>query len=313
MARTGAPVRRSPGVTSRPRSAAPRRGGRAPSVGHKRTGPTVGENLLVWLFRVETLGMSIAGLAFLATMSLALDSSPLDGLVKLLGLHVLTLAFLLAGLGFLVWHRQLSWLTRYPRYTATLPLALLFSAGVLSLFHPLLRLGSWNLYTVSAGGDLGSFLVGGIFGVMFWLAIGGAIAAVLWPGMAKEAVGRTPGAMATVWSWQPHTRIVEGVRTIVDFAFPTHPPDDERPLTQPPAWLPPEEEDEDGPETEQPLALTMLTEPEIPDERLTQGGLPMDWLPEVELPEEEEDGEPEAPVETPWKLPPIDLLLNASP
>src|SRR3954452_24776391 len=123
MARTGAPARRSPPAKPRTRpSQAVRRGGSRPAVGHRRQGPTVAESSLAWLWRVETLGMAIVAVAFFSTLSLAMDSSPLNGLVQLLGIHVLTLAFILAGFGFAVWHRYLHYLARYPRFVAAAPL-----------------------------------------------------------------------------------------------------------------------------------------------------------------------------------------------
>src|SRR3982751_1044557 len=129
MARTGAPPRRGARPTpSRPRTPAASRSrstGSRPSVGVKRTGPSAFDSLLAWLTRTETVGVGIVLIAFFATLTLGGKSSPLDGLVKALGLHVFTLAFILAGIGVGVWQRQLSIVSQYPRLlVASLPLFL---------------------------------------------------------------------------------------------------------------------------------------------------------------------------------------------
>src|SRR5438874_9620004 len=119
MARTGAPPRRGARpASSRPRStAAPRSRstGSRPSVGAKRTGPSLLDTSFAWLTRTETVGVGIVLVAFFATLTLGGKSSPLDGLVKALGLHVFTVAFIVAGIGVGVWQRQLSLVTQYPR------------------------------------------------------------------------------------------------------------------------------------------------------------------------------------------------------
>ena len=163
MARTGAPPRRGARPTpSRPRSATATRSrgtsGR-PSIGVKRTGPSLLDTFFAWLTRTETVGVGIVLIAFFATLTLGGQSSPLDGLVKALGLHVFTLAFLLAGFGVGVWQRQLGIVTQYPRFlVAALPLFLV-TAGIMGLANPDVRLGAWNLVQVSAGGTLGALLL----------------------------------------------------------------------------------------------------------------------------------------------------------
>src|SRR3954462_15011532 len=122
MARTGAPPRRGARPTpSRPRStpaaSRSRSSGSRPSVGAKRAaGPSLLDQLFACLTRTETVGVGIILVAFFATLTLGGRSSPLDGLVKALGLHVFTVAFLLAGVGVGVWQRQLGVVTQYPRF-----------------------------------------------------------------------------------------------------------------------------------------------------------------------------------------------------
>ena len=178
MARTGAPPRRGARPTpSRPRSATATRSrstsGR-PSVGVKRTGPSLLETFFAWLTRTETVGVGIVLIAFFATLTLGGQTSPLDGLVKALGLHVFTIAFLVAGI-----------VMQYPRFLiAALPLFLV-TAGIMGLANPDVRLGAWNLVQVSGGGTLGHFFFASIFGALCWLSMCVASFCILWPGGAR--------------------------------------------------------------------------------------------------------------------------------
>lgn len=321
MARTGAPPRRGARPTpSRPRTPAASRsrstGSRA-SVGVKRTGPSLLDNFFAWLTRTETVGVGIVLVAFFATLTLGGNSSPLDGLVKALGLHVFTLAFILAGIGVGIWQRQISIVMQYPRLlVAAIPLFLV-TAGFLGLATPDVRLGSWNLINVTAGGTLGHFFFASVFGALCWLALCVLTFCILWPGGARATIERTPGALETVWSWQIPQKTFAWLATIVDFAFPTRPPEDDEAQRTPPAWLPPEQDDDEDLLDPDPVpAMTKTTAPEIPDERLRQGNLPMNWLPppqNIDAPDDEEDLPAQSTNETPWALPPIDMLIGQAP
>jgi S-DNA-T family DNA segregation ATPase FtsK/SpoIIIE len=103
-------------------------------------------------------------------------------------------------------------------------------------------------------------------------------------------------------------RVMSGIAMIVDFAFPTKPPPDEA-VESAPAWLPAEDDDELEPT---PVPVTVAQkEPEIPDSRLSQGQLPVNWWdPDVTG---DEDEPPVVTKASPWKLPPMDVLAAAPP
>jgi S-DNA-T family DNA segregation ATPase FtsK/SpoIIIE len=306
MARTG--VRARPGA----RSGRSRSGWQA--VGKKRQGPSPASLALAWLTRVETVGLWLAAITLGLGVWLAAGRSagPLDSLVNAFGLMVYAFATLLLLAGLLVWRRDPGLLLRYPRgLMLALPL-FLFGAGFLGLFEPHLQFGGSTLAEISAGGSVGNYLTDSPLGVLVWVACGLAIIAMTWPDGTRSAIERTPGALATVWGWHIPHRVFHGIAMIVDFAFPTKTPPDEAAETAP-AWLP-EVEDEDDEFEPEPLPVSVLTEtePEIPDERLTQAKLPVNWW----SPEDEEEAKPEKPqtkTQSPWKLPPMDLLAAAAP
>jgi S-DNA-T family DNA segregation ATPase FtsK/SpoIIIE len=113
--------------------------------------------------------------------------------------------------------------------------------------------------------------------------------------------------MATVWSWHLHEKAWHGLMAIVDFAFPTKPPLDERATTMPPSWLPPEEDDEEE-EDELPIAEEPPTV-QVFEAPLRQVPLPL------EPGEDDDEGALASPTQTfaPWSTPPIDLLVAAPP
>jgi S-DNA-T family DNA segregation ATPase FtsK/SpoIIIE len=127
----------------------------------------------------------------------------------------------------------------------------------------------------------------------------------------RTTLERTPGALATVWSWHIPHKIWHGVLTVVDFAFPTKAPPDESPLSTAPGWLPQDDEFDEVEIEPEPLPATIRTEePEVPDSRLRQAALPVNWWTE----EPEAEPEPAAkPKLTDWRMPPMDLLQNAAP
>jgi S-DNA-T family DNA segregation ATPase FtsK/SpoIIIE len=222
---------------------------------------------------------------------------------------VFTLALTLAVLGGLVWRRDIGFVLRYPRLVAAVALLLPVSAGFLSLVKPDLRLANLSLAQVTAGGELGQALSGSAAGIFLWLAIGVLVIALVWPHALLELGQRTPGAMATVWDWHIPHRFVHGLLAVVDFAFPTKPPPDERPGQTPPSWLP-DEPDEDGEVEPGPPSLTQTQEAPVPDARLRQAYLPMHY--------QANDGEDANRAPLPagsaaWALPPMDLLIGAAP
>src|SRR5690606_2792460 len=115
------------------------------------------------------------------------------------------------------------------------------------------------------------------------------------------------------WGWHIPTKLWRGLMTVVDFAFPTKAPPDESPLHTAPDWLPEDEEEEEEPEP-LPVAYVKTEEPEVPDERLTQARLPVNWWATEDDTEEEAEKPAKAkPKVTDWRLPPLDLLANAAP
>ncbi|MGE3982904.1 MAG: DNA translocase FtsK [Dehalococcoidia bacterium] len=304
MARTSA----KPRPTARPRGVV-----RAPgkAVGKKRQAPNSVDTFVAWLTRVETVGLFLISLGFVALLSLLdLVKSPgiLDGPVEAIGLHIFTLIWVVVTVGVIVWQRQVDLFWRFPRYVVAVLPALLFTAGLLSLFSPDWEFSTVSLAEVTAGGDLGAALFGDPLGILLWLASGFAFVALVWPRGVADVASRTPGAMATVWSWQLHVKAWHGLMAIVDFAFPTKAPMDERATTMPPAWLPPEEDDDDEDEELLPIA----EEPphvQVFEAPLRQVPLPL---------EPGEDADEETLVQptrafTPWSTPPIDLLVAAPP
>src|SRR6266545_5386298 len=226
MAKTGAKPRRAVRA-NRPRNSSSRSRSRAssrPSAGRRRQDPSLPEQLISWLLRVESFGIAIVLVAFLAIASLFGSTSPLDGLIKAIGLHALTAALALAGLGALLWTRRVDILGQHPRVLAALLPLLAFSAGLLALFHPGWQLGANSLSAVSAGGEFGEALVSEPLGVALWLLTGAIVIAIAWPRAAIATLERTPGAVATVWQWRIPQHMASGLAAVLDFAFPTKPP-----------------------------------------------------------------------------------------
>jgi S-DNA-T family DNA segregation ATPase FtsK/SpoIIIE len=239
------------------------------------------------------------------------SAGPLDGLVETFGLMIYVFAVVLAVVGVLVWRQDLAMITRYPKpLLLGLPI-FLFVAGILGLFTPTLDFGGTTLAEITAGGSFGLFLTDSALGVLLWVAAGCAIIVFIWPEGTRTALENTPGAMATVWGWHIPHRILHGLAMIIDFAFPTKPPPDEAAETAP-AWLP---EDEEFDEVPEPLPVAVLAEhePEIPDGRLSQAELPVNWWANEQ--EDEEEDEPPSPKSSApaWKMPSMNLLEAAAP
>ena len=305
MARSG--TRARPG----PRSGRSRSGVQA--VGRKRQGPSKTSLTVAWLTRVETLGLAISLFAVILSVWLAAGRSagPLDDVVRTVGVLVFGVTALIGGAGILIWRRDLGLPARYPRVIAGVLPAVLFLAGLFGWLSPQWTLASISLVETTAGGSLGEFLASNVLGVFAWVVSGVVLATIVWPDAARTLVERTPDAAAMVWSWRIPHRIFHAVAAVVDFAFPTKPPPDER-METPPAWLP-DDEDEGLPE---PLPVSVAREPEIPDDRLKQGQLPVNWWTDQEEDEEPENkaaGGPAKPRPSSWKLPPMDLLQAAPP
>jgi len=289
------------------------RGSGAHPVGRKRQGPTPTQLAIAWLTRVETLGLALVLVAVVVSVWLAAGRAApvLEDIVRSTGLLVFVFEAAFAGIGLLIWRRDLTLPLSYPRFLlASLP-GLLFLAGLLGVLSPSSTVGGVVLSEVTAGGELGGFLTGGVAGLLLWVVCGIAFTAIVWPEQSKLVVSRTPDVAATVWGWHIPHRIFHAIAVVVDFAFPTKAPPDESPMRNAPDWLPEDEDDEP-----EPLPVELVdAEPEVPDDRLKQGALPVNWWANED--EDEESVEAEAPKKpakmSPWQIPPMDLLANAAP
>jgi S-DNA-T family DNA segregation ATPase FtsK/SpoIIIE len=273
--------------------------------------------MIYWLTRVETLGlyMALGALAGAVWLVAGRGLPVLDDLVQGTGLLAFMFLWAFAMAGVLLWRRELSLPLSYPRWLAGAVPAFIVVAGFLGFLTPSLKVGRADLAVITAAGDLGEFLTSSVTGALVWVVGLLAFTTIVWPHQVRTALERTPGAVATViatvWSWRIPQRIWHGVMAVVDFAFPTKAPPDESPMYTPPDWLPADGEEEE-PEP-LPVAYVRTEEPEVPDTRLRQAALPVNWW----APESEEDvAVDEAPVKpklTDWRLPPMDLLANAAP
>jgi hypothetical protein len=238
MARTG--VRPAAPAPRRPKSTRPR-----PGVGRRRASVSTFSLLLAWLSRTETIGLSLLALALVVSVAVLPGlglGGPLTDLIKIVGLNFFMVTALIAALGGLIWRRSASLILHNTRWVAAVGLEFLVFSGFLGLLGPRLTLAQVDLEEVSAGGDLGRFLVGSPAGVFIWLLTGLAFLSLAWPRGVAWTLRKTPVAAKTVWGWQIPHKLMAVVATFVDFAFPTKPPADEQPSQLPPSWLPREDE-----------------------------------------------------------------------
>ncbi len=255
----------------------------------------------------------MALLALIATIwLLASRGVPvLNDLVQTTGMLAFLFVWMFAAAGILIWRHQLSLPLAYPKWLAAFVPLFLVIAGFLAFLKPSLVVGNVDLAHATAGGDLGHFLTSSLPGVLVWLASLIAFTVIVWPQHVKLTLQRTPGAMQTAWSWHIPHKIWFAILMLVDFAFPTKAPPDESPLHDAPDWLPDDEEFDDVEPEPLPVALVKTEEPEIPDERLKQAQLPVNWW---MADEEEESAKPaDKPNVADWRMPPMDVLQNAPP
>jgi DNA segregation ATPase FtsK/SpoIIIE, S-DNA-T family len=249
-----------------------------------------------------------AGIWLLARRRLPL----LDDLAEATGILVFVFLLVFAVAGVFLWRRELHIPLSYPRWLAASVPFFVVVAGFLGVVTPSLKVGSVDLALVTAGGDFGDFLAGSAAGFLVWVVSLVALTTIVWPRQVRTSIERTPGAVATagaaVWGWHIPHKVWRGIVTVADFAFPTKAPPDESPLYTPPEWLP---EGEEGAEP-LPAAFARTQEPEVPDARLKQAELPVNWW-ESGDPEDEAGHPSRKPMLTDWALPPMDLLQNAAP
>lgn len=126
-----------------------------------------------------------------------------DGLVQALGLHVFTTTLVIAALGGVLALRHTDWLASQRRHLMGALLMLVFSAGILGLWHPDATVGSVQLSEHSAGGDFGKALTGSLVGGALWFLTLPLGFALLWPLTARRVAQAAPGASKRLaaWAW----------------------------------------------------------------------------------------------------------------
>jgi S-DNA-T family DNA segregation ATPase FtsK/SpoIIIE len=224
--------------------------------------------------------------------------------------HTLTLTGTAGGLGALVWLDRAGVLVGSWRALAAGAVGIVASAGFLSLLQPDLTLGETSLAVVSAGGDLGDLFSSSAIGILAWLGVIVAAVSLAWPRSVLDLLQSTPGALATAWGWHLPHKAFNGLRALIEFAFPTSAPPDERPSHMPPSWLPQEDEDAPSPVS---AAAPEPARPVAVEADLKQAPLPMYWKPGDD---DEDTDEPSARASSPastWLLPPMDVLVSAAP
>ena len=200
--------------------------GRLRSAGRRRHRASFPRTVTGLVFRREAIGVALVVAAVVAVPWLVPITTGLsdirDGVVQALGLHVFLLIALIALVGWLVLRRSLvTSFQYYWRVWLTCLLLAAFVGGLLGLFRPDWRLGGTKLAEVTAGGDWGHALVGSPIGILVWLALVVAMASVIWPREALEAVRRSPRLAATIWRWHLPQRTWRLGHAIFDTLFPT--------------------------------------------------------------------------------------------
>ena len=287
-----------------------------PSAGRRKSGPSPVASLGRFVFRIEALGVLLLVLAFVSIPWLVPATRGItdlrDGFVRVFGLLVFAFLALLAFLGVVIVLRRtedvfVSW-----RPWASGLLAALFLGGLLAFFRPGWQLGDVRIDDVTAGGDLGHLLAGSPIGIVVWLASGVAAFAIVSPqGAMATARGIGAGAV-TAWRWRLPARAWASTAALIDLVFPTRTPPtgaEKVPLDSV-IWA----QNADADDAE-----------ELEDEDEEDEELPADVGEQISLPlngaSEDDDDEELEPLPAGmrrkahdgWKLPPLDVLLNAAP
>ncbi len=171
----------------------------------------IGFNLFDFVFRTEVIGTAlvVAGLAAVPLLLPVLDllADLRDSVLRLLGVHALTVVVLgVLGVA-LSMLRRYEWLVVRPRYVGGIIAMVVFSAGLLAFWTPNERIGGVDLHIVTAGGAFGRALLAWP-GVLPWLASFFIGFALIWPETAAEIARTAPGAAARGtlaglgWMWE---------------------------------------------------------------------------------------------------------------
>jgi DNA segregation ATPase FtsK/SpoIIIE, S-DNA-T family len=118
-----------------------------------------------------------------------------DGVVQALGVHVFTVTLVLASGGVMLAMRYTDWIFDHARHLVGVLLLLVFSAGLLGMWHPVTTVGSVDLSAHSAGGDLGVELTASVPATAFWLSTLPCGFALLWPLTFRRGLNALPGLL----------------------------------------------------------------------------------------------------------------------
>jgi S-DNA-T family DNA segregation ATPase FtsK/SpoIIIE len=153
-----------------------------------------------FLLRPEIVGTAIVVMAaawFPTLLPLAgvLDDAR-DSLVWLLGLHAFTLVLIVATGGVVLALRRGAGLGRHRRHMLGAATILVLVAGLFGRWYPQAEVGTIDLATHSAGGDIGRRLTADFATAAVWLLTIPAAFALLWPRTAAHILRSMPG---TLW------------------------------------------------------------------------------------------------------------------
>jgi S-DNA-T family DNA segregation ATPase FtsK/SpoIIIE len=145
-----------------------------------------------------------------------------DSVVQALGVHVFTMTLLLAVTGAFVAWRHTYLLLEHARHLSGAIVLLVFSAGVLGMWHPTTTVGTVDLAVHSAGGDVGAALSESAIATALWLATLPVGFALLWPLTTRRGLEALPGLLKwlVLATWDlivwlgPHRLLWRGVRQL---------------------------------------------------------------------------------------------------
>ena len=203
------------------RSRARSRPGRSKRTLRKRL-PFAGSPFL----RAEVMGLLmvaivIASLPWIVDVSAILGDTR-DWLLETFGLGLFILAIGFAGTGIAISRRRHEQPAQFGRRAIGFAALAIFAWGALGLNEADWTVGNVHFREVTLGGDIGSALVGGFFGVMLWLGSLVVALAFLAPRASRAFLYHTPRALEYVWAerW-PHRALSTIGRAL---AFAVHRP-----------------------------------------------------------------------------------------
>jgi hypothetical protein len=137
----------------------------------------------------------------------------LQQLVEIFGLHALTFVLALGLAGMILRFQRPALLYADRRIWACSLLAVLTTAGLLSLARPEWRLGQTSLSEISAGGQLGTFVTGSLLGVVAWMIASAALIRLASPEFVDSLVQRALEAVVRVRGWRGYRLLIDRVQS----------------------------------------------------------------------------------------------------